>query len=303
VKRVIRIGIDFGGTKIEAAALDEGGGFLARERVPNPRVYEQSVRATRDLLEKVEQDLGARGTVGVAIPGSISPLTGRIRNANSTWLNDRPLREDMEAALGRPLRLVNDADCLAISEAADGAGAGAASVFAVIVGTGCGAGVVVNGRLQEGGNGVAGEWGHAPLPWPDAEEYAAAPCWCGRVGCLETWISGTGFERHHARTTGQVLRSQEIVDAARAGEPGAAASLDRYIDRLARGLGMVCSILDPHVIVLGGGMSNIGELYDQLPARVARHIFADAFETPILPARWGDSSGVRGAAWLWDAPA
>lgn len=298
---MIRIGIDFGGTKIEAAALDSQGSFVARERVPNPGQYRAAVEATVNLVRRVEQGAGDSGTVGVGVPGSISPRTGRMRNANSVWLNDQPFREDLSAALGREVRLTNDADCFALSEAVDGAGAGAPSLFGVIIGTGCGGGVVVNGALLDSRNDVAGEWGHTPLPWPTREELGATRCWCGREGCLETWISGTGFWQDHQRATGKTMTGKEIEAAAKAGDAAAKATLDRYIDRLGRGLAVVCDILDPAVIVLGGGMSNVDAIYGPLPGVIERWIFSDVFTTPIVKARWGDSSGVRGAAWLWPA--
>jgi fructokinase len=229
------------------------------------------------------------------MPGSISPRTGLIRNANSVWLNGERFGQDLEAVLARPVRLANDANCLALSEAADGAGAGAGVVFAAILGTGCGGGLVVDGRLVEGRNGVAGEWGHTPLPWPTDQEHPGPACWCGRRGCLETWISGPALAADH----GAGLTAPQIVEAARAGEPGAQGTLGRYVDRLGRALAGVVDLIDPDVIVLGGGMSNVGELYERLPAAVAPHVFADGFDTPIRPAVHGDSSGVRGAAWLW----
>ncbi|HEY3815387.1 MAG TPA: ROK family protein [Caulobacteraceae bacterium] len=296
---MIRTGIDFGGTKIEAAALDENGRILARHRAPNPRDYKAAMETVGVVLAQVEAEVGRAERLGVAVPGSISPATGRMRNANSVWLNDRPFKEDLEAALDRPIRFANDADCFAVSEARDGAAAGARSVFGVIIGTGCGGGVVVNGSLLDSRNGIAGEWGHTPLPWPTAEEFGATRCWCGREGCLETWVSGTGLARDHHAVTGQALTSEQIVTAARAGDADASASLDRYIDRLGRGLAVICDILDPEVIVLGGGMSNVDELYTRVPPVIAERAFTDVFTTPVVKAKWGDSSGVRGAAWLW----
>ncbi len=290
--------MDFGGTKIEAAALDGRGEIVARERAPNPGDYDTAIAQVVRLVGAVEAAAGS-GTVGLAVPGSISPVTGRMRNANSVWLNGRAFPQDLASALGREVRLSNDANCFALSEATDGAAAGARTVFGVIIGTGCGGGVVVNGRELDGRNGVAGEWGHTPLPWPSHAEIDASRCWCGRSGCLETWISGSGFARDHEAVTGQALKGEAIVAAARAGDAGAAASLDRYIGRLARGLAIVCDLLDPDMIVLGGGMSNVAELYEQLPERIAPHVFSDVFTTPVVKAKWGDSSGVRGAAWLW----
>ena len=295
----MQIGVDFGGTKIEAAALHADGGFLARLREPNPGTYDAAVATVVRLVDRIEADLGRTGTAGLAVPGSVSPATGRMRKANSTWLNDRPFREDLETALRRPVRLANDANCLALSEAVDGAAAGESVVFAVIVGTGCGGGLAVNGRLVEGANRLAGEWGHIALPWPTPAEVSGPACWCGLHGCLETWISGTGFQRDHAAITGQPLGAEAIVVAAGAGDPAAVASLDRYTDRLARALAMVINLVDPDVVVLGGGLSNVADLYPRLAERIPHHVFADNIVTRIVPARWGDSSGVRGAARLW----
>lgn len=295
----MQIGVDFGGTKIEAAALDADGGFLARLRAPNPGTYDAALATVVRLVNRIERDLDRSGSIGLAVPGSVSPTTRRMRNANSTWLNDRPFREDLEAALRRSVRLANDANCLALSEAVDGAGAGASVVFAVIIGTGCGGGLTVNGQLIPGANGVAGEWGHVALPWPTAEELPGPTCWCGLQGCLETWISGTGFQRDHTAVTGQILGAEAIVTAAGAGDRDATASMDRYTDRLARALAMVINLVDPDVVVMGGGLSNIADLYPRVTAAVARHVFADSLVTRIVPARWGDSSGVRGAARLW----
>jgi fructokinase len=238
----------------------------------------------------------------VGAPGSISPRTGLVRNANSTWLNGRPFREDLERRLDRPIRMANDANCLALSEAIDGAGAGAQVVFAVILGTGCGGGLAIGGRLVEGANLFAGEIGHIPLPWPNAEETPAPPCWCGQAGCLELYISGTGLSADDQRRTGAHRTAEAVVAAAAAGESAARTAMETYIDRLARALAVVSNLLDPDVIVLGGGMSNVHALYGPLPEAIAGYIFSDAFDTPIRPAAFGDSSGVRGAAWLWPAP-
>ncbi len=297
---MIQVGVDVGGTKIEAAALDaRDGRFLARVRLPNPGSYDAAIRTVCELVERVERKAGGRGTVGVGAPGSISPRTGTMRNANSTWLNGRHFREDLSAALGREVRLANDANCLALSEVVDGAATGARVVFAAILGTGCGGGLVVDGRIVEGAHGISGEWGHVPLPWPTSEELDATPCWCGKRGCLETWISGTGLQQDHWRATGHRLSGEEIIEAARAGDAAAGATLSRYIDRLARALAMVCTVIDPDVIVLGGGLSNVTELYERLPDRVRELVFSDFWDGRIVPARWGDSSGVRGAARLW----
>lgn len=296
---MIQIGIDFGGTKIEAAALSPDGRVLSTLRAATPGDYEAALTVVRDLVDRTEQAVGGRGSVGVGAPGSISPRTGLIRNANTTYLNGRRFREDLEVALERPIRLANDANCLALSEAVDGAAAGARVTFAVIIGTGCGGGLVVDGKLVEGANGVGGEWGHVPLPWPKAEESPGPQCWCGRRGCLETWISGTGFRRDFREHGGADLSGAAIVQAAAAGDPIAQGALDRYLDRLARGLAVIADIADPDVFVLGGGMSNVELLYERLPALVAPHVFTDRWESRIAKARWGDSSGVRGAARLW----
>jgi fructokinase len=291
---MLRIGVDFGGTKIEAAALDRAGRIVARLRAPSPGAYDAAVDATRDLVLETERQAGGKArAIGVGGPGSVSPASGRIRNANSTHLNGQAFPEDLARALGRPVRYANDADCLALSEAADGAGQGAEVVFAAILGTGCGGGLVSHGRLLTGANRIAGEWGHTPLPWATGAEHPGPACWCGRRGCLELWISGTGLARDAGRPV------ETLVAAARTGEAAAALTLDRFADRLARGLAVICDILDPDVIVLGGGLSNIPEIYAGLTERIGRHVFSDVFETPVRPALHGDSSGVRGAAWLW----
>ncbi len=298
---MIRIGIDFGGTKIEAAALDAAGHIIERLREPNPGSYDAALATTRDLIDAIEAKVGGGATVGVGLPGSVSPKTGVARNANTTWLNGRPFRADLCTALGREVRVANDANCLALSEAVDGAGAGADVVFAVILGTGCGGGVTAGGRLIEGLNGVGGEWGHMPLPWPKPSEYPAPACWCGQHGCLELYCSGTGFQADYRGATGKDDKGARIIELMRAGDVEAMASFDRYADRLGRALSVVVNLIDPNVIVLGGGMSNVGELYDALRPVITSHIFSDVFETPIKPAVHGDSSGVRGAAWLWPA--
>lgn len=296
---MIRIGIDFGGTKIEAAALDEAGGFLSRVRVPNPGEYQTAIKAVTELVAQIEAEADRGGTIGVGTPGSISPVTGTMRNSNSVYLNGRRFREDLSNALGREIRLANDANCLALSEAVDGAASGARAAFAIILGTGCGGGLVANGQLIEGANGIAGEWGHNPLPWPAVHEIPGPLCWCGRSGCLEMWVSGTGLQRDYRHHTQIDLAGEAIILRARAGEKEAAAAFDRYVDRLGRAVAMVCNIADPDVIVLGGGLSNVAEIYQRLPAIVAKYVFSDACRTRILPAKWGDSSGVRGAARLW----
>ena len=302
---MIRIGVDFGGTKIEAAAVAPDGAFAARVRRPTPGAYTPSLEVVRELVAEVERQTGVTGaTVGFGVPGSVSPRTGRMRNANSVWLNDQPFQADLERVLGRPVRLENDANCFALSEATDGAGQGAEVVFGAILGTGCGGGVVVRRRTVEGVNRIGGEWGHTPLPWPSDAEHDAHACWCGRGNCLETWISGSAFCRDYEAATGARLAGDAIVVRARAGEPAAAAALDRYADRLGRGLAVICDLIDPDVIVLGGGMSNVAELYERVPPIAARFAFSDVFETKIVKARHGDSSGVIGAAWLWplDSP-
>jgi fructokinase len=294
------IGIDWGGTKIEAIALSREGATLARERVATPQGdYEACLQAAAGLVIGIEARLGATGSVGLGIPGAISPATGLVKNANSTWLNGRPLQADVERALARPVRIENDANCLAVSEAADGAGAGARVVWAIIVGTGAGSGIAVDGRALSGRHRIAGEWGHTPLPRPDADEWPGLPCWCGRRGCLELYVSGTGFAADHARATGRTWRAEEIVDAMRSGDEGAAAAYRRLADRLARGLAQGVNLLDPDAIVLGGGLSDVDEFVHDLPDLIAPHVFSDAFTTPVRRSMHGASSGVRGAAWLW----
>lgn len=296
---MLQIGVDYGGTKIEAAALDLAGRYVSRLRVATPADYDAAIRAVRDIVEATEQAVGATGTIGIGAPGSISPRTGKMRNANSTYLNGRAFREDLEVALGREVRLANDANCMALSEAVDGAAAGARSAFAVIIGTGCGGGLVVDGAIAEGAHGVAGEWGHVPLPWADGDEHPGPACWCGKRGCLETWVSGSGFQRDHRAATGHSLDGPAIVQAARRGDAEAAATFDRYIDRLGRALAMMVNILDPDIFVLAGGMSNNPELYERLPAIVQANAFCEGWAGRIAPAKWGDASGVRGAARLW----
>lgn len=297
-----RIGIDFGGTKIEAVALGENGEIHARLRTPTPATYDEALAALTKMVADLEQQTGARATVGVGAPGSILPQTGLMRNANTVYLNGRPFREDLSRTLGRPVRLANDANCLALSEAADGAAEGARVTFAIILGTGCGGGLVVDGRLVEGAGGVGGEWGHIPLPWPTAEEIDGPHCWCGQRGCLESWISGSGLQRDYRARTGRQATGEAIVAAADAGEGEAKAALDRLIDRLARAMAVICNILDPDVFVLGGGLSNLERLYQDLPDRLGPRVFGGRWPGRILKARWGDASGVRGAARLWPLP-
>lgn len=297
----MRVGIDLGGTKIELVALDERGCERFRRRVPTPQGdYPATLQAITDLVSEAEAHVGMSATVGIGTPGSASPRSGRMRNANSTCLNGQPLQQDLEALLGRPIRMANDANCLAMSEAADGAGAGAEVVFAVILGTGVGGGIVVRGGLLNGVNGVAGEWGHNPLPLPTADELPLPACYCGRSGCIETWLSGPGMAADHARRHGGRLGAAAIVAAANH-DPDCDATLRRYEQRLARALAGVINLLDPDVIVLGGGLSRIERLYTNVPALWAPFVFSDCIATRLVPARHGDASGVRGAAWLWPA--
>jgi fructokinase len=297
---LIQVGVDFGGTKIEAAALDTAGQFRARIRAANPGNYEAAIRTVCELVHAVERQTGlGDATVGIGTPGSISPRSGTMRNANAVWLNGRKFREDMSRALERDVRIANDANCLALSEVVDGAAAGSNVTFAVILGTGCGGGLVVNGQLVEGAHGVGGEWGHIPLPWPSHEEIDAPACWCGQRGCLETWVSGSGLQRDYAASAGLQRSGEEIIDQARSGDAKAEAALRRYIHRLGRALAVVSNIVDPDTIVLGGGLSNVSELYEQLPSVVRPYVFTDVWSPRIVPAYWGDSSGVRGAARLW----
>ncbi len=296
------IGVDWGGTKLEAIALTAEGETLDRRRIATPRDdYDGCIRAIAGLVGAMESGTGRSGTVGIGIPGAISPATGLVMNANSTWSIGRRLDHDLAEALARPVRVENDANCFAVSEAVDGAGAGAGVVWGVILGTGAGSGIAIAGRALGGRNRIAGEWGHNPLPRPADDERPGPHCYCGRRGCNETFVSGTGFERDHAERTGTRIPGSEIVSRMRAGEPDARASYGAYLDRLARGMAEVINLLDPDVIVLGGGMSNVDELYRDLPARIEPHVFSDAFVTPVLKHRHGDSSGVRGAAWLWKA--
>lgn len=297
-----RIGIDLGGTKIEGIVLDGDGGVRLRRRVPTPQGdYEATLAAVADLVDALEQAAGRRCAVGIGMPGAQSRATGLVKNSNSVCLNGRPLHADLERRLRRTLRFANDADCLALSEALDGAAAGAGNVFGAIVGTGTGGGIVVGGRPLSGPNGIAGEWGHNPLPWPGTDELPGPPCYCGRQGCIETWLSGPGLARDHHAVTGIQAPAREIADRAAAGDAPARASLGRYADRMARALASVINLLDPDVIVLGGGMSNIDWLYESVPRRWQAYVFSDRVDTRLVRARHGDSSGVRGAARLWPA--
>jgi fructokinase len=294
----LRIGLDLGGTKIEAIALGPGGAEQFRRRVDTPRGdYRATVVTIVDLVQAVEAATGERGTVGIGMPGIISPATGLVKNANSTWLNGHPLQEDLGRALGREVRMANDANCFALSEASDGAAAGSDVVFGVIIGTGTGGGVVVGGRVITGANAIAGEWGHNALPWPDADEWPGPPCYCGRRGCIETFLSGSGLQNAAAGVPG--LTAREIAAAARQGDAAAGAAIETYSRRLAKALATVINILDPDVIVLGGGLSNIETLYTRVPELWSDWVFSDRVDTRIVRARHGDSSGVRGAAWLW----
>lgn len=294
------IGIDLGGTKIEGIVLDDHGDEHGRHRVATPRNdYDQSIEVICELAFSLEASLSEPASIGVGIPGVISPTTGLVKNANSTWLNGRPLHQDLKSGLGRRVRIANDANCFAVSEAHDGAGAGAEIVLAVIIGTGAGSGIAIDGNAVSGHQAIAGEFGHNPLPWMTADEFPGDPCWCGRRGCMETFISGTGFRLDHEKATKTVLSAQEIIAALRSGDAGARASYERYVSRLGRGLASIVNIVDPDVIVLGGGMSNVDELYRDLPAIIGGYVFSDSFDTPVRRNVHGDSSGVRGAAWLW----
>jgi fructokinase len=298
MSEAIRIGVDFGGTKIEAAALAASGEFLQRLRVPNPGSYDAALDAVRDLVSRVESDVGRAASIGMGVPGSISPRTGVMRNANTVWLNGRNLREDMIAKLGRDVKLANDANCLALSEVVDGAAINSKVAVAIILGTGCGGGVVIDGRLVEGAHGIAGELGHMSLPWPRGVELDAPQCWCGQRGCVELWVSGSGLQRDYAAVNGTELDGPAIIAAARGADAAATAALDRYIDRLGRTIAMISNLLDPDTVVLGGGLSNVAELYERVPEKIRAYVFSDTWEGRIVPARWGDSSGVRGAARL-----
>ena len=289
----MRLGVDFGGTKIEAALLDSNGEILARQRVPNPGSYSAAVQAVADLTARIEQETGKRaGVVGVAMPGSLSPVTGMMRNANSTWLNGKPFLEDLKVALARPVRVENDANCFALSEAVDGAAAGGRVVFGAIFGTGCGGGVVVDRKTIEGVNGIGGEWGHTPLPWARADETPVRD-WCGRWQCLEQWVSGTGFKRWSG------MSAREADEAAAAGDAKAIVALDHLADKIARCLAVVIDIIDPDVIVFGGGVSNVERLYPSVRGKLIAHVFSDVVKTKVVKNMHGDSSGVRGAAWLF----
>ena len=296
----MRIGVDLGGTKIEAIALDHGGNILQRRRVDTPKDdYDAIVNAITNLVEGLEAELGLEGSVGVGIPGAISPATDLVKNANTTSLIGQPLHLHLNEELGREVKLANDADCFTVSEATDGAAAGANSVFGVIVGTGCGGGIVINGQPVGGPNAIAGEWGHNPLPWPNETELPGPACYCGKHSCIETWLSGTGLQNDYVRHGGETLKGAQIVAAAESGDELAERTLQRYEGRMARALASVINILDPEVIVLGGGMSNVKRLYDNVPKLWGEYVFSDSVSTKLVAPVHGDSSGVRGAAWLW----
>ena len=297
----MRIGIDYGGTKIEAAALAPDGAVLQRLRTPTPANYDDAIATLCSLVATLEAGLGSKGTVGVGTPGAAAPGSGLIRNANAEYLNGRPFERDLAAALGRDVRLANDANCFALSEAIDGSAAGKRSVFGLIIGTGCGAGYVLDCKVVGGAHGLTGEIGHVPLPAPQADELPAPACWCGQHGCFESWVSGTGFRRAFNAQTGRDLDPPAIVAAALEGDEAARLALVRYRDRLARGLALIANLIDPDVIVLGGGMSNVDAIYQGLGEAVLARTFSRAWNGDVVPARWGDSSGVRGAALLWDA--
>jgi fructokinase len=298
---MIKIGIDLGGTKIEGIALSADGDELFRERVPTPAdAYQAILQSICDLVNDIEATLHQRGTIGIGTPGAISPASGLLKNSNTVCMNGRPVYEDLQRLLGRDVRIANDANCLALSEAIDGAAAGADVVFGVIVGTGTGAGVVVKTHVLEGPNAIAGEWGHNPLPWPQDDERPGPLCYCGKQGCIETWLSGPGLSRDYLDSSGLALDAKQIVELAATGNDVAESCLLRYEDRMARSLAHVINILDPDVIVLGGGMGNIERLYTNVPDLWGQYVFSDRVDTRLVPPQFGDSSGVRGAAWLWN---
>lgn len=296
----LRLGIDLGGTKIAGAVLDRAGTTLAAYTMPTPQNdYPATLAAIVAVVTKLEHETAPNLPVGVGIPGSLSPATGLMQNANSTCLNGQPFDQDLQALLMRDLRFANDANCFALSEATDGAASGTHTVFGVILGTGCGGGIVIGGKILDGPRGIGGEWGHNPLPWPTPQELAHPPCWCVRNGCIESWVSGPGLSADHAQATGKHLSAQDIATAAASGDTQAQATLDRHAHRLARGLASVVNLIDPEVIVLGGGLSSLPHLYTSLPTLMAPYIFADTTHVTIRPPKHGPASGVRGAAWLW----
>jgi fructokinase len=296
----MRIGLDLGGTKIEGVALGDDGAELVRRRVATPRHdYAATLEAMAGIVRDLEAETGRRGSVGVGMPGALSPATGLVKNANSTWLIGQPLDRDLSGLLGRRVRFANDANCFALSEAVDGAAAGARVVFGVIVGTGTGGGVVVDRKVLTGPNAIAGEWGHNPLPWPRGDEWPGPPCYCGKTGCVETFLSGPGLARDFRQATGEDLGAPEIAARAERGDEGATVALERYEERMARALAVVLNVVDPDVVVLGGGMSQIERLYESVPRLWQAWAFSDRVDTRLKPPVHGDSSGVRGAAWLW----
>lgn len=295
----MRLGIDLGGTKIEIIALDDSGKELLRRRVPTPKGnYDETLQTIAQLVRDTEAELGQQGSLGIGTPGALSRASGRLKNSNSIALNGQPILQDLESLLQRKVQISNDANCFALSETTDGAAAGASVVFGVILGTGVGAGIVVNGHILTGPNGIAGEWGHNPLPWPQAEELPGPSCYCGKQGCIETFLSGPGMAKLHQIETGTALSAEDIVARAEQGDVSCERSLQHYEHRLARSLAHVINILDPDVIVLGGGMSNIERLYKNVPALWGQWVFSDRVDTKLVQHRFGDSSGVRGAAWL-----
>ena len=295
----VRIGIDLGGTKTEIIALDENGKALFRQRVATPKKdYQAILGMIGNLVHEAEHQIGTQGNVGIGTPGALSRASGKLRNSNTTCMNGKPLLQDLESLLNRKIRLSNDANCFALSEATDGSGVGAAVVFGVIIGTGTGAGIVVNGKVLDGPNAIAGEWGHNSIPWPREDELPGHKCYCGKRGCIETFLSGPGLARYHHDLHGKTLSADIIVNQALKGDQACILTMDRYEDRLARALAHVINILDPDVIVLGGGMSNIKQLYQNIPKLWGHYVFSDRVDTRLLPPKHGDSSGVRGAAWL-----
>jgi fructokinase len=296
----MRIGIDLGGTKIESIAIDDEGRPLARKRMPTPRQYDATLAAIAEIVRGFEKELADSGTVGIGMPGTISPATGLVKNANSIWLNGRPLAEDASRVIGRPLRFANDANCFALSEATDGAAVKASMVFGVIIGTGTGGGIVLERRIWTGPNAIGGEWGHNPMPWPDPSEWPGPPCYCGRTGCIETFLSGPGMTRDHREATGETFEAAQIATRADAGDANALATMERYERRMARALAHIINVLDPDMIVLGGGLSNVARLYENVPKLWLDYVFSDrVVYTKLVPPAHGDASGVRGAAWLW----
>ena len=298
----MRIGVDIGGTKIEVGALDASGQFRARRRAPTPAGdYDGTIALVCELIRATERELGETGSVGIGMPGALSPATGLVKNSNSTVLNHRPFDRDLIAALGRPVRFANDANCFALSEAVDGAGRGARIVFGAILGTGVGGGIVIDGRVLTGANAIGGEWGHTSLPWPEPGEMPGPRCYCSKHGCVEAFLSGPSLARDHRETEGEDSDAATLAARDQAGDAAAGRSLARYEDRLARALAGVINLIDPDVIVLGGGVGQTERLYQNVPKRWGAFVFSDRVVTRLAPPRWGDSSGVRGAAWLWEA--